>query len=166
MEYALIAMQHVASNKGRVVSAKEIAEHYGISFEFLSKALQILVRGKFIVSQQGVSGGYILASDPHQMTVGAIIEAVDGKQAIVECCGAGGGQCEMHHRCPIKSPMAIIQQRIDSVLNSMTVAQLAGDAALVVIGNYDILASRAANSSGIGSETSAKSVLQTPSRVA
>jgi Rrf2 family protein len=125
MEYALIAMQYVALNSGRVVSAKEIAEHYGISFEFLAKALQTLMRAKFIVSQQGVSGGYVLAGDPQRLTVGAIIEAVEGKPAIVECCGAGGGTCTMHPRCPIKNPMAIIQQRIDAALHSMTLAQLA-----------------------------------------
>ncbi len=134
VEYALIAMQYIASSNGRVVSAKEIADHYDISFEFLSKALQVLMRRKYVASQQGVSGGYIMASDPHHLTVGEVIEAVDGRQLIVECCGAeSASQCTLHCRCPIRTPMAIIQQRIDAILHSMTIAQLAGESPLLTL---------------------------------
>jgi Rrf2 family nitric oxide-sensitive transcriptional repressor len=137
IEYALIAVQYIVSNRGRVVSAKEIADHYGISFEFLAKTLQLLMRRKYITSQQGVSGGYMLAADPHHITVGEIIEAIEGRQAIVQCCGGSVEVCDLHHKCPIKNPMAVIQQRIDAVLHSMTIAQLAGDTHLVVVGNLE-----------------------------
>jgi Rrf2 family protein len=133
-EYALIAVQYIASSKGRVVSAKEIAEYHSISFEFLSKALQILVRKKFIASHQGINGGYSFAKDPHVISVAEIIEAIEGKPSIVDCCGAdGNASCDMHHRCPIKTPMAILQRRIDEVLYSMTVAQMAGDSHVVIV---------------------------------
>ncbi len=133
-EYALIAVQYIASSKGRVVSAKEIAEYHSISFEFLSKALQILVRKKFIASHQGINGGYSFAKDPHVISVAEIIEAIEGKPSIVDCCGAdGNASCDMHHRCPIKTPMAILQRRIDEVLYSMTVAQMAGDSHIVIV---------------------------------
>ncbi len=125
-EYALMAVQYIASCDGRVVSAKEIAEKYAISFEFVSKALQALMRRKFIASQQGAGGGYIMLRDPKTLSVAEILEAVEGKQRLVECCGEGGaGACSMHGRCTIRTPLAIIQRRLDAVLQSMTVAQMA-----------------------------------------
>lgn len=121
-----MAIQYIASCRGRVVSAKEIAEKYDISFEFVSKALQALMRRKFIASQQGATGGYVMLRDPHTLSVAEVLEAVEGKQRLVECCGEQGeGACSMHGRCTIRTPMAIIQRRLDAVLQSMTVAQMA-----------------------------------------
>lgn len=125
-EYALIALQYIALHKGRVVSAKEIAEHYGISFEFVAKTLQALMRQKFIASQQGASGGYVLLLPPSEISVAQIIEAVEGKTHIVECCGEhGSSNCSMQGSCTIKTPMSILQRRIDEVLASMTIHQMA-----------------------------------------
>ena len=125
-EYALIALQYIASSKGRVVSAKEIAEHYGISFEFVAKTLQILMRQKLIASQQGASGGYVLLKLPTEISVAHVIEAIEGKPHIVECCGEHQqDSCSMHGRCTIKTPMGILQRRLDEVLASMTIAQMA-----------------------------------------
>ncbi|MCU0426379.1 MAG: Rrf2 family transcriptional regulator [Candidatus Kapabacteria bacterium] len=125
-EYALIALQYIAINTGRLVSAKEIAEHYGISFEFVAKTLQILMKNKLVVSQQGATGGYALLRLPQEISIAQVIEAIEGKSQIVECCGeSGGDSCSMHGRCTIKTPMGILQRRIDEVLSSITVHQLA-----------------------------------------
>lgn len=121
-----MAVQYITACDGRVVSAKEIAEKYGISFEFVSKALQCLMRQKFIGSQQGATGGYVMVRDPKTLSVAEILDAVEGKSKIVECCGESGeGSCTMHGRCTIRTPMAIIQRRVDDALASMTVAQMA-----------------------------------------
>jgi Rrf2 family protein len=120
-----MAVQYIASCNGRVVSAKEIAEKYDISFEFVSKALQALMRGKFIASQQGAAGGYALLRDPTTISIAEILEAIEGKQKLVECCGERGEEnCSMHGRCTIRTPMAIIQQRLNAVLMSMSIAQM------------------------------------------
>jgi Rrf2 family protein len=121
-----MAVQYIASCDGRVVSAKEIAEKYDISFEFVSKALQALMRGKFIASQQGAGGGYIMLRSPSTISVAEILEAIEGKPTLVECCGEHGeGTCSMHDRCTIRTPMAMIQQRLNEVLMSMSIAQMA-----------------------------------------
>ena len=134
----MIAVHYIALNHGRVVSAKEIAERYHISFEFLSKSLQILMRKNYIGSQQGVNGGYILLKDPRHTSIAEVIEAVDGKQSIVECCGEGAeGKCTIDRCCPIKNPMAVIQRRIDEALYSMTIAQLVNDSDVVFISTFE-----------------------------
>lgn len=125
-EYGLIALQYITVNSGRLVSAKEIAEHYGISFEFVAKTLQILMKNKLIISQQGATGGYALLRPASEISIAQVIEVIEGKPQIVECCGeAGNGSCSVHGRCTIKTPMGILQRRIDEVLSSMTIHQLA-----------------------------------------
>ncbi|MCS6807750.1 MAG: Rrf2 family transcriptional regulator [Bacteroidota bacterium] len=124
-EYALIALQYIAMHQGRVVSAKEIAEHYGLSFEFIAKTLQLLTRRKLIASHQGAAGGYVLMRLPTQISVAEVIEAVEGKPRIVQCCGEGNGDmCSMNGRCTIQMPMAILQRRIEEVLASTTLQHI------------------------------------------
>lgn len=123
VEYALIALHYIASNEGRVVPAKEIADHYALSFDFLAKALQLLTRKRYVISQQGASGGYAMLKDPHQTSVEEIIVIFEGRPRIVDCCDAEP-PCEMGPRCPIRNPMALIQRRIDEALRSMTIGDM------------------------------------------
>jgi Rrf2 family protein len=68
VEYAVLALQYIAANEGKIVPAKEIAENLHISFEFLSKTLQTLMKRKLISSQHGTKGGYVLVKKPTEMT--------------------------------------------------------------------------------------------------
>jgi Rrf2 family protein len=123
VEYGLIAMQHIAGRAGAVVSAKEISEQYSISFELLSKVLHRLSKAGCLVSLQGVQGGYILAQSAADISVANIINAVEGRQNIVECTNESEG-CTCQAKCTIKSPMEKLQAKIDNVFQSMTIAEM------------------------------------------
>lgn len=55
-EYALLSLQYIASKDGMLVSAKEIAESIGISFEIIAKVLHLLGRSGITQSIQGAQG--------------------------------------------------------------------------------------------------------------
>ncbi len=133
VEYGLLSLQYMAHKSKAVVSAKEIAEQYDISFEFLAKTMQSLARTGFIHSYQGVRGGYVLACDPDAVSVGDIIKAIEGRPVIVECVD-GGDQCncQVFSKCTIKNPMHKIQEKIDDLLGSMTLTELVEDQAVLV----------------------------------
>ncbi len=125
VEYGLIAMQHIAGRAGIVVSAKEIAEQYSISFDLLSKVLHRLSKSGFLASYQGVQGGYILSQPANFISVANIIHAVEGKQSIVECSHEMiGCSCRSLPSCTIKNPMEKLQIKIDNVFQSMTIAEM------------------------------------------
>ncbi len=125
VEYSLIAMQHIAGRSGVVVSAKEIAEQYNISFELLSKVLHKLSKSGLLASYQGVQGGYILSQPANFISVASIIDAVEGKQSIVECSHETDGcSCRSLPSCTIKNPMEKLQMKIDNVFQSMTIAEM------------------------------------------
>ena len=70
VEYGLIAIRHIATKPlGEIVTAKEIAETYGIPYELLSKVLQKLTKSGLISSHQGMRGGYALARPPVEIPV-------------------------------------------------------------------------------------------------
>lgn len=123
VEYGLIAMQHIAGRSGAVVPAKEISELYNISHELLSKVLNSLSKSGYLISLQGVQGGYILAQTASRISVANIINAVEGRQNLVECTVTDDG-CSCKTQCTIKNPMEKLQAKIDDVFQSMTIAEM------------------------------------------
>src|SRR5262245_60110492 len=78
-DYALLSMRHMAAHADRgAVSSRELAERYDIPAELLAKVLQKLVRGRLLLSIQGIRGGYALARAAAQISVADVIQAVDG----------------------------------------------------------------------------------------
>ncbi len=77
--YALRAIFELA---GRVestpVSVADIAEAQDIPVRFLEQILSQLKQGGFVTSRRGVQGGYTLAVSPKKLTVGEIINFLEG----------------------------------------------------------------------------------------
>jgi Rrf2 family protein len=58
--------------------SSEIVRNTGLPPKFLEATLGELRRAGFIASKRGPDGGHWLARDPSRITVGAILEAIDG----------------------------------------------------------------------------------------
>jgi Rrf2 family protein len=125
-EYGLIAIRHIATRPhGDLVTAKEIADAYGIPYELLAKVLQRLTRAGLIMSVQGVHGGYTLAREPQAITVSGIINAIEGSRlGIAQCMVDGAESCGVASTCTIKSPLAKVQANIERAFTSMTLAEI------------------------------------------
>ena len=126
VEYGLIAIRHIATKQaGEIVTAKEIADTYGIHYELLSKVLQKLTKSGLISSHQGMRGGYTLARPPVEIPVSMIINAIEGsRQAIVQCMSEGPQTCTVFTVCTIKSPLTKVQANIERAFSTMTLSEI------------------------------------------
>ena len=133
VEYGLMAVQHMAAKGQDVVSAKDVAEQFGISQALVAKVLQLLVRGDVVTSFHGANGGYTLARDASNISIADVIYAIEGRQgALVECQDHDGTEdCSVHENCTIRQPLSILQERINSTFATMTVAELADQRHLI-----------------------------------
>ena len=80
-EYACSAVLELALNYDNdppVVRVQDIAERHDIPMKFLFQIMQILKRVDIVRSKRGTEGGYILARQPSQITVGDVIRSVSG----------------------------------------------------------------------------------------
>ena len=78
-EYGMIAAGYIAQQDGStLIRAEQISKEYGISFEYLLKILQQLVKANVLKSKRGPRGGFSLARPATKITILEIIEAVDG----------------------------------------------------------------------------------------
>lgn len=126
VEYGLIAIRHIATKPaGEIVTAKEIADTYGIPYELLSKVLQKLTKSGLISSHQGMHGGYALARPPADIPVSLIISAIEGaRQAIVQCLSEGPQTCTVFTVCTIKSPLTKVQANIERAFSTMNLSEI------------------------------------------
>jgi len=122
-DYGLMAIHYIAVNdEPGAVSAKRIAEEFGIPPELLAKILQRLAKRRLIVSQNGPKGGYVLTRHPSDISVGEVVRALEGPINIVSCLD--GGDCAQSERCNLRRPVHKLQAAISQVLDTMSLAKL------------------------------------------
>jgi len=127
-DYALIAMKHLArkSTGATSTSAREIAEEYDIPIELMAKVLQRLVRTGLLVSTQGTRGGYTLHRPSAAISVGDVIQAIDGPFTVTACSTENSG-CDQYNKCNIRDPLWQLRERLVATLAAVTVAELAAE---------------------------------------
>ena len=78
-DYASRALLSLALHGGDTpVSVRDIATRTGLPQPYLEQILLALKGAGLVRSKRGVGGGYVLARDPADITLGDIVSAVDG----------------------------------------------------------------------------------------
>lgn len=70
---------------GGKLGAKEISERTGVTLRFALKILRKLIQAEMVRSYKGANGGYELVKEPAEISMGAIIECIDGPITINHC---------------------------------------------------------------------------------
>jgi FeS assembly SUF system regulator len=129
-DYSLIALKHLASrhnDPGKpAVSAKEVADSYGIPLPLLSKILQKLTKAGLLVSEHGTNGGYRLARDARNISALEVIRTIDGPIILTECF-TEHAQCDHTIRCPVRKPLRRIHEGILRLLDGVTIQDMLED---------------------------------------
>lgn len=98
--YALRVMIDLAQNNDRdVTPLKDIAERQDISKKYLEILVKDLVKAKLIEGTSGKGGGYRLLRAPKDITVGEIIEVMEGTLAPVACLADKDYDCPRANNC-------------------------------------------------------------------
>lgn len=128
-EYAVIAACHLAHVDDGVVSARDIAECYGIRLPLLMNVLKSLNQWGLLRSERGTRGGYALVNSPAKIALSQLIEAVEGPLRLVRCAVPyeDDRPCELGRNCPVRGPLIKVHHLFGSFLNDVTVADLAFD---------------------------------------
>src|SRR4051794_23260368 len=90
VDYGLIALTHLALHREKRLSAREVAQVYGLSQPLLANVFKELARLGFVRSVRGTKGGYELAQEPREIPVGRLVESLEGPVRLTECIGSDG----------------------------------------------------------------------------
>jgi Rrf2 family protein len=124
-DYGLMALKYLAEHPEMpALSAKDVADAYGIPAQLLAKILQSLTKSGLLRSHAGMNGGYALARDARVISAYEVILAIDGPFFITSCT-KGAKNCDLTPSCTIKEPLARVNDTIAGVLKSISIQDLA-----------------------------------------
>ena len=123
--YAVRVMLDLAlHNTGECIKVKEIASRQGISEKYLEQIIAILNKAGYVKSVRGAQGGYRIARDPGEYTVGMILRLTEGSLAPVACLEEDYGVCERCDTCETLGVWKELYAAVNHVVDGVTIADL------------------------------------------
>jgi len=121
--YAVTAMLDLALIQGkRPVTLQDIAVNQEISLSYLEQLFAKLRRDALVKGTRGPGGGYRLAKDAGEISIAAIIAAVDEKADMTRC--GGEANCQDGEKCLTHELWAELSLEIYRFLDGITLENL------------------------------------------
>ncbi len=119
--YGLIACHILGVNyPDTPVSASMLEKHIGVSGKYLEKIMRMLSNRNIVTANRGANGGYFLAREPKDISVGEVVRALEDDMEIIECVSKERN-CKC---CPTSSVWKKLYEGINSLLDSMSLEQM------------------------------------------
>lgn len=112
------------NDTGECIKVKDIAARQGISEKYLEQIIAILNKAGYVKSVRGAQGGYRIAKDPQEYTVGMILRLTEGSLAPVACLEESYGECERCDTCETLDVWKDLHSAINRVVDGVTIADL------------------------------------------
>lgn len=123
--YAVRVMLDLAlNNNGECIKVKEIAARQGISEKYLEQIIAVLNKAGYVKSVRGAQGGYRIAKDPADYTVGMILRLTEGSLAPVACLDDEVNSCTRQDTCATLRLWKMVNDSVSSVVDKVTLADL------------------------------------------
>jgi Rrf2 family protein len=125
-DYALKTILDLAIHYGNSpITIHDLAKRADIPIKFLEQILLDLKRGGFVESRRGKVGGYLLAKDPIEISVGDVIRFIDGPLEPIACLEKHYSGCKDTYKCVFKSIWQDVTQAISNTVDNITFRDLA-----------------------------------------
>ncbi len=125
--YGLRAVLDLAMNgKNEAAALSGIAERQDISISYLEQLIAKLKKAGIVNSIRGAQGGYILARNPEEISVGDILRALEGDLNPVDCAEiiGSGSSCSGSDLCVTKYVWMRISDSINNTVDTMKLSEL------------------------------------------
>lgn len=102
------------------VSISSIAERQNLSERYLEQLMSLLKKNGLIKSIRGAGGGYVLARNPQEISVGDVLRALEGNLEPVECTGySQDEECAASGGCVTKYVWKRINESINRTVDEI-----------------------------------------------
>lgn len=123
--YALRMMADLAEHRqAGYIALKDVAERQGISKKYLEQIIPVLNRAGFLQTTRGFQGGYRLAKQPSEYTVGEILRATEGGLALVACLEQQPNTCPRRAECLTLPVWEGLNRVVSEYLDGITLQDL------------------------------------------
>jgi Rrf2 family protein len=116
----------VLHGDGTPTSVRDIADRTALPQPYLEQILLALKGAGLVRSKRGVGGGYVLARPPEEITLAAIVSAVDGPIVVGDFGEPHqNGACDHEGQCVLLAVWADVGEHMRELLEARTLADIA-----------------------------------------
>jgi Rrf2 family cysteine metabolism transcriptional repressor len=136
--YALRLMLDIARHGGEAtpVPLAAVAHRTDLSHGYLEQLSTGLRQAGLLRGVAGRKGGYVLERAPSEIRIGDVVQASIGEVCLVECVREPS-ICARASRCETRALYCLLNQKIEDVFNSLTLADLMDTERLARYGGFD-----------------------------
>jgi Rrf2 family protein len=123
-EYGLFGAVYLAKQpRGAVISLSEISDSQQVPDKFLAKIFQNLTKAGILRSHRGVRGGFSLNKLPRRVSIGEILQAIQGDTDPVKCVN-DGQPCVKKGDCAVRDLILEGRRHMFAYYNKQTLQDL------------------------------------------
>ncbi len=122
-KYGLHAMYYLATQVGNGPQTLQNIASIGVPKQYLEQLLGYLRRAGLITTVRGAQGGYQIAKTPDQITLRAIIDAMEGPIEWSECT-SDDHDCERAGQCPVRWVWKTVTDNINDELEKIKLSDM------------------------------------------
>lgn len=125
--YGIHAMFDLAQNVGNgPQTIHAVAERQIVPEQYLEQIIGVLRREGFVTSVRGAQGGYMLAKEPSDISIGELIRLLEGPVLMADCI-YDAEACIRSGQCPSRLVWERLTDCINQVVDSITLADMLAD---------------------------------------
>lgn len=125
-EYALRALVELAMNQEEGnLQAQELARREKIPSKFLEQILLALTKANILQSRRGVGGGYVLNRPAEQISLGEVIQVIDGPVVMLDCLAEEENcSCGEKETCGLREVAFEVRAGVVQLLEQVSLAEI------------------------------------------
>ena len=125
-DYALKALLDLTLHYEQgLITIHDLAERIDAPVKFLEQVLLDLKKGGFVESRRGNVGGYQLAKDPADITLGQVVRFIDGPIEPIGCVEKSYSNCVDLNKCVFKNIWQKVGRATADIVDNVSFADLA-----------------------------------------
>ncbi len=121
--YALRILSYLVDRPGQWVQGSQIASETKIPPNYLSKILNQLRKGGFVLSQKGWGGGFQIKPGARRTPIAKVLERFEGPRDDGRCFFEMR-RCDASNPCPLHEHWEAIQSQYRKMLSATTIGSL------------------------------------------
>ncbi|SKB47619.1 RrF2 family transcriptional regulator [Malaciobacter marinus] len=122
-DYALRALFAIAELKGESISTKNLSKYTDVPKRFLENIMLEMNNAGWVKSTPGRYGGYTLAKDANDITLGEVIRHFEGMLAMISCVSVSNYEpCSQESKCYFRRVFLNIRNLTAQILDKMSIA--------------------------------------------
>ena len=120
-DYALRALHLL--DQGECTDTMALARACKAPLASIRKIMKKLANDGIVKAVRGVQGGYLLAMPSRRISLGRVVEVIQGP-VYMNVCNRKGYACPYSGKCPMKGSVCILQKRLNDFFNKTNLAEI------------------------------------------